>query len=246
VHLWTPPRPRLWAPPRRPVRPARCAVGVNNVGGTFYGFVGVNTDRTQAFTVGNGAERLLLAIIAGYYDNSPPANATYAGVAMTPGLLAARSANNDFVQFWYLVAPTSGANNFVIQQPDNSIVLAALIDLTGVDQASPLRATSAANEANGTGTSASLSLTSAAGEYVVGGIGKGSNTAPTVGADQVSISSGSGGGESARASYEPGAASTTHSYTWTGSASYTVAALVVQASGGAAAGQYMTAMRGMW
>jgi hypothetical protein len=242
--LWTPPRLPLWTPQRRRAPARRCAVTPGTPGGNLFAYVAVDTPRTLAFTAGTGSDRLLVAVLAGYYDSAAPSNAAYNGVAMSQAVLSARSSGNDFVQIWYLVANATGANNFTFTQPDNSILIAGLLDFSGVDQASPLADT---DSTTGTGTSATLTLSSAVGEYVIGGASRGSDTPPTVGADQVNIYGNGTGGESGRASYEPGAASTTHSYSWTGSTSYAIAAIAVKAAGAAAAATgYMTTMRGVW
>ncbi len=100
---------------------------------------------------------------------------TYNGTALT---LAGASTNGTVrSEIWYLKAPPSGAHNVVVTAPNADAVTATSMSFTGVDQTTPLGSTVTAL---GTGTTPSLSATSAVGEPLFDVVGAVGTTAPTV------------------------------------------------------------------
>src|SRR5260370_5588015 len=78
---------------------------------------------------------------------------TYAGVSMT---LATSTTVNGPKSTWYLVNPTSGTNNVVVNFPFADASMGAAVSYTGTDTSSPLGAISMNNGASG---NPSVSLT---------------------------------------------------------------------------------------
>jgi hypothetical protein len=161
-------------PPAVPVK-AATVPQVSFVGTATTNISSANrSSATFAHTVPAGNQRLLVVILhmEGIQDVHATTKPTYAGVTMT---LAKRqdSASNIRcqVQIWYLVAPTTGANNVVVtysaaQDWDGITVLSYV----GVDQSSPLGATAGATRGTN-GTAQTVSITTAtANSMVVGGV----------------------------------------------------------------------------
>jgi hypothetical protein len=140
---------------------------------------------------------------------------SYNGAALT---FAGASTNGTVrSELWYLVAPTSGVHNVVVTAPNADAVTATSMSFTGVDQTTPLGSTVSAI---GTGTTTSVSTTSAVGEPLFDVVGAVGTTPPTVagatqtvsqtnttatGLDQVVIGS----------STAPGADATSITMSWT-------------------------------
>ena len=100
---------------------------------------------------------------------------TYNGTALT---FAGASTNGTVrSELWYLVAPPTGAHNVVVTAPNANAVTATSMSFTGVDQTTPLGSTVTAI---GTGTTSSVSTTSAIGEPLFDVAGAVGTTAPTV------------------------------------------------------------------
>lgn len=196
--------------------------------GTMYGYVASNTARSFSYTVAAGSDRVMIIIASGYHDPvTAPAAPTYNGVTATQVIhVNGGSPNFDTVTIWRLIAPATGANTLAWTQPGESIYLLSVAVAQGADQTTPIGDT---DSATGNGTTATLTLTSTTDQLIMGAACRGNATAPTAGADQTTIATGSDGGESARSSYETGAASVTHSYTWTGATDYAIAAVAVAA-----------------
>ena len=96
----------------------------------------------------------------------------------TPLTFAGASTNGTVrSEIWYLVAPPSGAHNVVVTAPNATAVTATSMSFTGVDQTTPL---GSVGTAIGTGTTAQVSATAAAGEAIFDVVGAVGTTAPTV------------------------------------------------------------------
>lgn len=111
---------------------------------------------------------------------------SYAGASLTPitqilgtpcGLVTTRSAQ------WGLVAPAAGASNVVITLAGiGQTVHSGALAFTGINQATPVRAS---QTASGTGTSSTVTTSSSAGDLVVNTVGQGNSiTAPGGGQTQ--------------------------------------------------------------
>jgi hypothetical protein len=118
--------------------------------------------------------------------------------------------------------PATGAHNIVgtISGANDGVTVTA-VSYTGVDQTTPIGTVVTADSGAGTSASASITVSSAAGELVLGGIIIGNAaTSITIGAGQTQRSAAnlivSNGEHDNRIDEEAGAASVTHSWTWTG------------------------------
>lgn len=125
----------------------------------------------QTFTFSHtctGSDRLLVVCIA-WTDTSisgaTPSSVTYNGVALT--FLTTNSAGIGVNEIWYLIAPSTGANNVVVtftnivpsEGPSSNAVCGSM-SFTGVDQTTPLGTPGTAN-ANSTAPSVSVTGASA-------------------------------------------------------------------------------------
>jgi hypothetical protein len=192
-------------------------------------YVFANTNRTLSVVVPAGTT-LLCVSVQGYHNGTAPSVVAYGGVALTLKRDSGLSSGSDFAQAWYLVSPAVGTANLVVQQPADSIVFIGYRLYSDSDTVTPFADDDSAVGSGG--TTASLTLSSAADGYVFGACGRGSNTQPTLGASQASIYSANNGGESGRTSDEPGASSVAHSY-GIGSDSWAIVAVAIKAAGGA-------------
>ena len=197
------------------------------------------TTLSWSHTVANQPNRLLV-VIAGTRDNSVTA-CTFNGVPLTK--LIQEPGTNSVLSLWYIVAPDTGAHN--IQLTFSATDMKAKVGAASfynVDQTSPLRGATRATATSG--STATITVTSGSTEIVIGAA---HNTdAPiTLGAGQTQIFNGSNtaNDSTCAASYETGAASVVHSYTWTGSEIWSeVVAIIAGVTAGTSS--YLYPMRG--
>ena len=154
---------------------------------------------------------------------------TYNGVGLTR--IATDGPTSPAIQgdLWYLVNPATGANTVSVTFAGGTPtrVVAHSISFTGVDQATPI---GTAAHANGSSTTPSATVSSAAGELVVDALCWNSNVATaSVGAGQTQLdndTTSAGSQETGEAnSDEAGAASVTMSWTLSGSTGWSLIAV---------------------
>jgi len=167
---------------------------------------------------------------------------TYNGVAMTSLNNVNPVGHGLRGTFWGLKNPATGTHNIVASiSGANDGVTVTGSSYTGVDQTTPIGVVAAADSGAGTSASASISVASAVGDVVVGGIIIGNAaTSITIGAGQTQRAAAnlivSNGEHDNRISDEPGAAgTTTHSWTWTGATDWTIAGVALKPAGAATA-----------
>lgn len=178
----------------------------------------------------SGTERLLVVITSERY-NSKVTGVTYAGAPLTN---YGSDVNVNICQctFWYLLNPNTGANNIVVSQIETERLTAGGMSFTGVSQSTPL---GTIVTSDGSGTSASLSVASSSVEIVVDGLcfySDDPDVTATVGVGQTErwAREAQSGVIAVRGhgSTEAGAATTTMSWTLTGSRSWTMVAAGVK------------------
>jgi hypothetical protein len=178
----------------------------------------------------SGADRLLLVGVT--CVNATISSVTYNGVGMT-----AVESGGASIRLYALVAPATGANNVVVTLSTDEAVCAVAASYTGVDQTTGYNGVQSSATGDG---SPSLTVTSAAGNLVVGmsGIIDNSGLTPpvhTVGAGQTSRGNLAEGGVYMMLSDEAGDTSVTHSYTRAGAFYYEqriIAINLIAAGGG--------------
>lgn len=149
---------------------------------------------TIAYTTPAGSNQVLFVGVSMRHTSFTIDGATQAGNAMTA--VAAQSFLSPVAtRLFYIVAPTSGTNNVVVDY--SSIPLADAIVIwtcSGVDQTTPIRAF---QSATGTGTAASVTVAGVqSGDVVVDIVGADVQTTdPTVGANQTAFHLGNDGSE---------------------------------------------------
>ena len=116
---------------------------------------------TFALTVA-GADRFLRVGVHWRTTSITVSGITYAGVALTR-LGGATVSVNRAVDYWYLIAPTTGTNNVVVTMSAAARTVVGAISRTGVHQTTPL---GTAATASGTSTAPSVTVTSATDELV--------------------------------------------------------------------------------
>lgn len=194
------------------------AVGPNSGGATS------SASSTLSWSHTCTGSNLLLtvnAIMSAAPESGQTLSVTYNGVSMNSvlGIVEADPANggnHGYLNMFYLAAPATGANTVLVTMVgtvSGVILLGGSVSFTGVDQVTPV---SNAVSAGGVGTSASLSVSSAAGNMVIDGICNGTgapaSTQTTRWSEAVNSSRWSGnGGQSSAA----GAASVNMGYTIT-------------------------------
>lgn len=114
-----------------------------------------------------GSNRVLVVGISFYKNgNSFISGVTYNSVAMT--LVPSSGTNNGsyYVEQWYLIAPSTGANNIVVSVSGNGPfeLSAGAVSWTDAHQTTPL---GTAQTATGVSTAPSVTVSSGAGEYVM-------------------------------------------------------------------------------
>lgn len=160
---------------------------------------------TIAYTTPAGTNQILFVGV-GDRNGPPPLDAvsvTHAGNAMTA--TGAQAVNGTAgSRLYYIVNPTSGTNNVVVDWPGAPLTDAIIIwTCNGVDTTNPI---ASATSANGNSTAPSVTVTTATGEVVVDFMFTAlQTTAPTEGANQTLFGATSDGTEAAcGASYQQG------------------------------------------
>jgi len=169
------------------------------------------TSATEAFnhTVGSGTNRLLMVSVATRGAEAVSA-ITYGGVSMTraDGI----TPGNMHTALWYLLDPASGTASVSMTCTTTLIITAQAVSLSGVNQSTPF---GTLVKASGTSAAATVNASSGVGEVVIDFVSTRGGEALTEGAGQTSII------ETINSTYissgvstEPGAATTTMSWTW--------------------------------
>ncbi len=144
--------------------------------------IGSGTSFSWTHTTTSSANRILLV---GVYVGSATANATgvtYNSVAMTQ-ISTSQTIPNAFggITFWYLKAPTTGANTIAVTLAASSQFAGGAVSFSNVDQTTPI---GTANSATGSVVnSSSVAVTATTSAYVCDCIGVGTATI-TVGGSQ--------------------------------------------------------------
>jgi hypothetical protein len=153
---------------------------------------GTSTSLTYAYTVGTGANRLLVVNLIGDTSADDISSITYAGALMT-FLGKVQSPSNNWQYLYYLVNPASGSNNIVITAGSAHYLISEAASWYNVRQSAQPEV-SVINTAPTTGTSMTTSLTTvASGALVVQGIWSYGHLAAGTGATPIVIDAAIGG-----------------------------------------------------
>lgn len=117
------------------------------------------TSKTQAFTVGSGANRFLFVGVKNFAGSPAPSSVTYAGSAMTLVKSTPFSSSSRSLYLYALANPTSGANNIVVSFASAASMYIEAASYTGANQSVTM---DASTSSIGSGTTASPSLTTIA------------------------------------------------------------------------------------
>jgi uncharacterized repeat protein (TIGR01451 family) len=172
---------------------------------------------TIQHTTGPGLDRILVVGVSSFSANKPVQGVTYGGVPLT--FFGAQDggggSNNRRAELWYLIAPAVGTAPIVVTVSGGSKVVVGAATYFGVDPLAPM---SGFYSAQGSGTTASVSVASGAGELVVDCIAtKGAALSITPGASQTElwneVTRTNGGNVMGGGSYASGASPTVMSWT---------------------------------
>jgi len=144
------------------------AIAVNNVVND------VADSSPISYNVGASGSILVVAIGMAWESDNAITSITYNGTSMTRSGMYDDAYNWGRAELWYLVNPSTGANNLVVTSGDNSVAPLTIAYLTGADT-SDIGATA---QARGDSTNQSVSITPEAsgslllGAFVLGDDGK--------------------------------------------------------------------------
>ena len=190
------------------------------------------TSTTWSHTVNAGTNLLLIVACSTDHWSDCPSSVTYNSVSMTSIVC---EANNSYgtTSVWRLVAPATGSNTVQVNYSSTEYFGCGAVSFECVDQSTPVSGLSSTHTS---GTSATRDITTSSGDMVFGHVGingnKTSSLAVTVGTENWELddfgggSSCTGGGATNVAT----GASTTVTWTWTGSADLSVAAFCIEQS----------------
>lgn len=122
------------------------------------------TSLTFSYTTGSGTHRLLVVGLMGDSTSDLVTGATYAGSAMTLAqkLAPGGGGANRWTYLYWLLNPTSGANNVVISASSSTFIGALAADYTGVKTSGQPDATPVTNAGGAAITTLTTSLTTVA------------------------------------------------------------------------------------
>jgi hypothetical protein len=207
----------------------KAVASVKTINGILFPSLNVQRDgESNSKTVGAGATSLTwshtvnsqtnscLFVIVKLTSNTTISTVTFNGDAMTAVGTVTQSTNLR-VSIYRRVAPDVGTFNVVVTLAASDEFEASALNTYNVDQATPTGGTSTAS---GSGvTSSSIAKSSAVGELVLDGIAVGVYPI-TVGAGQTEVDNESLTAVEVGASTEPGAATTTMSWSWSTASNY--------------------------
>jgi len=136
---------------------------------------------TWSHTIGSGSNRILIISVSNRDGNKTVTSVTYGGTALTQIGFQNGPGNQNRTSLWKLLAPPTGTASIVVTLSGSVNVVGGAVSFDNVDQTTPH---GTFVSANGTSTTASVNVTSAAGEVVI-------DTA-TANGDAVSLTAGAG------------------------------------------------------
>jgi len=152
---------------------------VNALGHDIGGATG--TTLSGSYTVGNGANRLLVAAVVGNTGSNLLNGCTYNNVAMTQAAVQNGGGGQRWIYLFYMLNPPSGANTFACSSSSSSYLDAVLDDYTGVAQTGEPDAT-AVNVHSGTSLTTPITTIANNAWVMLAGGGYSGGSAPTAGA----------------------------------------------------------------
>ncbi len=203
-------------------------IAVDTTSSATTGSVAAST-LTFSHTVNDGANGILIVEIASQHGSpaDPVASVTYGGQSLSQVGAANLFGNDETADIWYLLAPTVGTANIVVNVVSSCHFVAGATDYFGVNQTAPF---GALVTTTGNSSTPSVAVTSAAGQLVVDSLvtaGQAISIVPT-GPGQTQLWSQETGTAASDAlggaSYQAGAASVTMSWSQSASESWALVA----------------------
>jgi hypothetical protein len=200
------------------IRPANAAISVDSVATAVS--ASQVTSLSWSHTVGAGSNQILIVGIS-FRDGNVSASGVSLTTASVPqaltriGFINAGGSQNR-TELWYLLAPPTGVGTVAVSMSASKMITAGSISFNGVNQSTPLGTFVSATAQS---TAASVTVASATGQVVIDTVtANGDAVSLAVGALQTQrwnlfSSTGDAGSARGAGSTEPGAASTTMSWT---------------------------------
>ncbi len=182
------------------------------------------TNLTWSHTVNSGTDRVLIVELSIDGLGAGVSSVTYGGVAMTQ---VGRGAANHAVEIWSLVNPTVGTANVIASFGATTAAAGGATTFNGVNQGTP---TGTFASASGTGTTASVTVSSVAGDLVIDAQYWKDTSANLVGAGQISQWSASNATMLGGSTTETGAATVTMTGTSGASSQWEIGAVSIKAA----------------
>jgi hypothetical protein len=187
------------------------------------GTISNDTSQTVSHTVGSGDDRLL---VVGVASDTLVTSVTFGGTAMTLLAPATSVAGIISAEFWYTLAPASGAANIVVTltQAGNAVIQASSWE--NIHQSIPFGTVVGATDDTGNDDTPTVAAASVAGDTVIDCVAADNGPTITEGAGQTLIDKATVASKATGASsYEAGAASVTMSYTLGANQKWAIAAV---------------------
>ena len=183
------------------------------------------TSLTWSHTVASGSNRALFVTLAIDGLGAGVNSVTYGGVALTQ---VGRTTGNHAVEIWRLVNPTVGTGNIVVSLGATTDIKGGAVTYNGVDQTTP---TGTYVGATGTGTTASVNVSSTTGSLVLDITNWDNNPSGyTTGSGQSDVWNLTNTGHRGISTTEAGAATVTMSSTVSASNQWEIGAVSINAS----------------
>ena len=154
---------------------------------------------------------LVLVVATAYVDPSIVSGVTYNGSAMTKSI---ERNDGDYLncQLWYIIDPSTGANNIVATHTNTGTMKVFGVSLTGAKTSDPIDVTG--SETNGAGTDPSLAVTTNNANSILVDVVTSPGAVYTVGASQTEIDNVLSNSHTGAASYESGGAAGSYTMSW--------------------------------
>lgn len=203
---------------------------------------GITALLTWSHTVGMGNSRLLIVGTAHRDGNMSVTSVTYGGTALTSIGSQNGPGNQNQATLWYLINPPTGTANISVSLSGSKDVTAGAASFTGVNQTTPL---GTLNSLSGTSTTASVVVSSAAGEVVIDAVAANGDAVSLTAAGGQSvlwnIGTGTAGGNvRGGSSNQPGASSVTMSWTLAASKPWAIGAISLKPASDICPGNIVT------
>lgn len=146
---------------------------------------GTSLTFTNAMTIANNPNRILLAVFDGDLTSDLQSACTWDGQSMTK-ILSVRKPSNRWNSYWYLLAPNTGTKNLVVTNSSSAYTEPSLVCYYNAKQIAPEASASNSGTGDATGVGTNIQIVDGQGAYNVALVDRTDNPQINTGAYAIS------------------------------------------------------------